>query len=72
MKVKLSDHARQRAAEMGVSTKRIKQLFRNPHLDYPSTNHPNCRVAVHGDLAIPYDPRTGIVITVLWNQEVTR
>jgi hypothetical protein len=65
-------HARLRAAEMGVSTKLVKQAVREAELDYPSTEYPGCRVAVKGMLAVPYDPSTGEVITVLWHGATKR
>lgn len=68
MNVTLSCHARQRCIEMGIPTKRVKRAFRDRcgH-DYPSLTYPGQRVLVIDELAIPYDPSTMTVITVMWN-----
>jgi len=70
---RLSPHARQRAAEMGIPTKAIKSLFRGSFLRYPANGDRwHARgdgftvVFVYGTDGIP------IVITVLWNVEFRR
>ncbi len=76
MPVVLTNHARQRAAEMGVLTKRVKRVVREPELRYPRKST-KTMMAVADDLAIPYCVSDGryVVITVLWRsheQEFTR
>lgn len=63
---RLSEHARTRALQMGLKTKEVKRAFRDHEADYPSDTYPGCRIRVAGRLALPYDPATGVVITVLW------
>jgi hypothetical protein len=65
---RLTDHARDRAKEMGIRTRRVKNAVRNPDLSYAS--YDDRMVAVDNDdppIAVvfhPGDPPT--VVTVLW------
>lgn len=70
--IRLSQHARDRCKEMGVSTKEVKRALRDPdRLDYPAPGTA-IRMCVFGRLAIPYDSYTGEVLTVLWNGKDSR
>lgn len=66
---KLTDHARQRCIEMGLTTRRVKRVVQEPDLAYDSHgrrmmcrfDEPTFRVVVDAD---------GLVITVLpWTYE---
>jgi hypothetical protein len=65
---RLTDHARQRCREMGVLTKVVKRLVRDPKIRYPSWS--GRFVACDGTLAVVYaiDPDSvPAVITVLYD-----
>lgn len=70
----LTDHARQRCAEMGISTKVAKRVVQHPSMVYPAPlSHPPDRWMMHGHkhpefLVITNHDRTEI-ITVLWKSE---
>jgi hypothetical protein len=70
---RLSPHARQRAAEMGIPTKQIKHLFRGSFLRYRANGD---RWHARGDgftVVFAYaDDDIPVVITVLWNNEFRR
>lgn len=65
-----TDHARQRCAEMGLTTKQVKRAFRAATTDYPgpAVHGPN-RVRVAHGLAIAYSLDRGhpVILTVLWD-----
>lgn len=72
MTPRLSDHARQRCREMGVSTKRVKQIVRDPHVDYDSrwglrmasrTDEPDIRALY------AFAGGERLVVTVVWRKE---
>lgn len=68
MPYRLSDHAKQRVREMQVDVLDVVHAVDMPETDYPAPKkYGGCRVATRGELAVPYDPRTGRIITVLWN-----
>lgn len=65
---RLTNHARLRCLQMGVRTKRVKRIVREPHVDYPSYGNRIC-YRDDDELAVVYTP-TGsgaLVITVLYN-----
>ena len=80
MKVRLTYHARERAAEMGVRTRFVKRALADPDVLCPSGYGGGQQVAQRGDLAVPFeerpDPETGEpvrwAITVLWHGETSR
>lgn len=74
MNVVLTDHARERAKEMGVSTNRVKSVVNEPSLVYPALGYDNCSIAQREELAVVYatEDDTRIVITVLWHGEEGR
>jgi hypothetical protein len=68
--VVLTDHARERAAEMGILTRRIKAVVRCPEIMRPRPLDGPDGWMAHGDgLSVPFrqvgDLR--VVVTVLWN-----
>lgn len=64
----LTDHARQRAGEMGVALADVVATVETPELVYPAPSaYRGCRVAVRGRLAVPFDPDVRTVITVMPN-----
>lgn len=68
MPYRLSDHAKQRIREMQVDVLDVVHAVDMPETDYPAPKkYPDCRIATRGELAVPYDPKTGRIITVLWN-----
>jgi hypothetical protein len=65
----LCDHARQRCAEMGISTRRVKRVIREPDLSYCTYegrmmmcrfDEPDFRVVVNTDGDVP------VAVTVVW------
>ena len=71
MNLKLTEHARERAKQMGVPTKKIKHILRNAEVDCPSGRGDGYRVAVVDNIAVPYSV-DGHAITVLWRGELDR
>jgi hypothetical protein len=67
--VRLSPHARQRCAEMGLPTKRIKRGMRAPQASYPT---PYGRTITLIDDTVAVVHVDGVVVTVLWNGEFVR
>ena len=67
---RLTDHARERAEEMDIRTRRVKNAVRNPDLAYASKDR---MVAVDNDeppiavVYLPGDPP--VVVTVLWRTQ---
>ena len=59
---------------MGIPTKMVKAVLRDPEMTYPSKEYPGANVACRGDLAIPFrvtgDAR--LAITVLWHGKEER
>lgn len=76
---RLTDHARQRCVEMGISTGRVKRVVADPDVSYPGgREHANsCRVAYRGDdpaIAVVYftdDDEVPVVASVLWRTAKT-
>lgn len=70
MRVQLTNHARDRASEMGIPTKRIKRGVADPDMEYDApAQYPGCRMAKIGQIVCPFaekDSGRRIVITVLW------
>lgn len=63
-----TDHALERMAEMETAPAEVFAALDDPVTSYPSPRrYPGCRVAVRDRVAVPFDPRTRTVITVLWN-----
>lgn len=66
---RLSQHARDRAAEMGVTTKVVKKIVRDPHTDY--VTYADRRIASRNDypeIRVVYRPDDPpLVVTVVWN-----
>jgi hypothetical protein len=71
--VRLTQHARQRAAEMSVRTKQVKLALREPEVVYASKT-PGYEVALRDNLAVPFRVERGvrIGITVLWRGQEER
>jgi hypothetical protein len=73
MKVRLTHHARERAEEMDVRTRLVKQALSDPETLYPSSYGGGQMVAQRGNLAIPFEERVEdgetirYAITVLWH-----
>jgi hypothetical protein len=73
MRVTLTGHAVERAAQMEVDYQRLYALVSGAvpsSVDYPSgRRYPGARVAVGDGLAVPYRIEDGVrvVITVLWD-----
>lgn len=71
---RLSRHARERCAEMGISTKVAKEIVRHPDVDRPGKPGSDRRVAVsdlHPGYAVvyaPHDPPE--VISVVFRTQV--
>lgn len=66
---RLTEHARQRCAEMGVGTKRAKRVVRSPDVCYPGT-HQGELVCYRDDdsIACAFVETDGrrVILTVLW------
>jgi hypothetical protein len=57
---------------MGVPTKEVKRVLNDPErIEYPSAS-PDVIVVVSGRLAVPYNTRTGDVVTVMWHGKESR
>jgi hypothetical protein len=71
--VRLTEHARQRAAEMSLRTKQVKLTLREPEVVYIGRT-PGCEVALRDNLAVPFRVERGvrIGITVLWRGQEER
>jgi len=65
-----SEHAQERARQMGVGFDEIADVMNDPELDYPSIAYPGGRTRVGGRLALGYSGRT--VMTVLWRGKESR
>lgn len=71
---RLTAHARLRCQQMGVSTRKVKEILRNPSTIYPGpTKHGENYVALsalHTDLAVAFKVIDGIptALTVLWHR----
>jgi len=75
--VRLTDHARERAAEMRVPTKEVKRALREPEMTFDNKRaFPDAsRIAIRGRLAVPYNiDAMGVLvaITVLWSNGNSR
>lgn len=71
----LTNHAKKRRKQMGVTEHRIARAIRDADHDYCQTDYgQDHRVAQHDDIAVVYNPAEGTVITVLWrtNEKYTR
>lgn len=68
VRVRLSDHARERAAEMGIPTKLVKRALREPEMTYRSYVVEGAVCAKLDNLLVPYIEVDGVreAITVLW------
>jgi hypothetical protein len=76
---RLTEHARRRCREMGLSTKAAKRAFRNGVLEYrgsDSTGETRLRIDPVSGLAVSYVPgapgESPIIITVLWREPFVR
>lgn len=71
----LTEHARQRCAEMGISTKVAKRICQHPTCVYPSPpHHPGDRIMLTSDrhpqyLVIAANGEPLTVVTVLWKSQ---
>jgi hypothetical protein len=68
MTPRMSAHARQRCAEMGITTKRAKRIVRERVTSYHTQSHRNDGVVCmsdDADLAVVWDPIRNVVLTVL-------
>ena len=63
---RLTQHALEQAEAMGVLRDEVIDCIEHPLLTYDSNRSAGSRVAKNARLAIPYNPTTGEVITVLW------
>lgn len=69
MTPRLTEHARERCEEMGITTDRVKRVVRDPHLAYDSKN--GYRVVCRSDeptfrVVISERPDETVVVTVIW------
>lgn len=57
--------------QMGLEEGDVLQALANPAIDYcsPPKYGGQTRVAVLHPIAVPYDPTTETIITVLWNTQ---
>jgi hypothetical protein len=62
-------HARDRMHEMGVREREVRAAVEDPEVDYVDRDG---RVRVGGRLAIPYNPATNTIVTVLWRGKTSR
>ena len=66
---KLSQHARDRCREMGISTRRAKRVVQHQTTTYPSTGHDNGGLIVQSagdpEIAVVWDPATNTILTVV-------
>lgn len=70
MTPRIVPHARNRCAEMGISTKVAKQIVRHPSLvrpDYPGSDRQLIESDRHPAYAVIYDPDDNAVVTVIFN-----
>jgi len=78
VKVRLTHHARVRAAEMDVRTRLVKDALLDPDTLYPSSYGGGQLVAQRGDLAVPFEEKiedgevVRLAITVLWHGQTER
>lgn len=69
----MSDHARERCAEMGISTKVAKAIVRNPAVTRPGNPGTGAVVVTsdrHPEYAVVLDTETDVVVTVLFRTHV--
>jgi hypothetical protein len=69
----MSRHARERAAEMGICTKRIKRMLRNPSVNHVTRDNRFIAMSTaEPTIAVVYAIEDGqpTVVTVLWRSEV--
>lgn len=64
----LTEHARARAVEMGVTAQEIRGCLSPSAVQSRSRTYPGCMNRWHGRLALATDPATRTVITLLWNR----
>lgn len=68
---RLTDHAKDRCAEMGISTKVAKQIVRHPSVVRPGKAETGCRVVTsdrHPRYAVVLGPEEDpVIVTVLFN-----
>ncbi len=67
---RMTKHAQQRCIEMGIGTKRAKQVVLSRSCTYPNNRgHSNNGVLVHSasdpEIAVVWDPDTNCILTVL-------
>lgn len=65
----LTRHARERCAEMGISTKVAKRIVQHPDIIRPGNNGTACLVAVsdrYPEYAVVYDPEAFRIVTVVF------
>jgi len=63
----LTKHARERAAERGITHAELFQVIGAPDVTYDQSNYgPNRQVRQRGPLGVVVDQSTGAVITVLF------
>lgn len=77
---RLTEHARERCAEMGLTTKRAKRVVQNPDVVYPGRRgegaDPDAYIALSDEdteiavVFVPEEPPR--IITVLWNGDFSR
>jgi len=67
----LSEHAKERAAEMGLSHAEIVHVIEHAEVDYAQPKYgDDQRIAKCGDISAAYNAKKGVIITVLYNTQV--
>lgn len=64
---RLTKHAQERCAEMGITTKRAKRVVQNRTLMYAGVHDNNGYVCMSDDpdICVVWDPETNSILTVL-------
>ena len=66
----LSEHAKARAAEMGLSYAEIIHVIEHAQVDYGQSRYgDDQRIAKCGNISAAYNAKKGVVITVLYNTQ---
>ncbi len=71
---KLSDHAKCRRREMGLTERQILTVLQDPDLDYPgSKRYPDGRrVRIRGAVGVIFEEETGEIVTLIWHTRERR
>ena len=70
----LTDHARQRRREMGLTERQILDVLSYPELDYPGSSlYPaGRRVRVSGPLGVIFEEDSKEIVTLIWHTREER